>query len=174
MSRELMKMVGVSISSSLCTAVFVVACTASADKMDDDERGSGDELAEDDGDDGGGSGGDDDDGDGPGDGGDDDDNSSGDDDDDDDGGLADLVTQVGEMATQIDDLVAFQTSMLCYLERQRDDQGWDGANIGDTDDPDRWYDIVWDDAGMGDRGEGFSLWTQGPNSDAQKAYDDCF
>ena len=96
MSRELMKMVGVSLSSSLCTAVFVVACTASADKMDDDERGSGDDLAEDDGEDDGGSGSDDDDGDGPDDG--DDDNGSADDD---DGGLADLISDVAEMAATI-------------------------------------------------------------------------
>jgi len=160
MSRELMKMVGVSVCSSLCTAVFVVACTASADKMDDDERGSGDELAEDDGEDGGGSGSDDDDGDGPGDGGDDGDDVS----------AADLA----ELAAQIDDLVAFQTSALCFMGHMTDEQGWDGENIGDTDYPGTWYDIVWDDSGNWDEGEGKSRWMQGPNSDASVAYDDCF
>jgi len=165
MSRELMKMVGVSVCSSLCTAVFVVACTASADKMDDDERGSGDELAEDYGEDGGGSGSDDDDGDGPGDG--DDDNSSGDDDD--DGGLADLVTQVGEMATQIEELVAFQTSALCFMGHMTDDQSWSGVDFESSSYPGTWTEIEWD----GHR-SGATAWGQGPNSDAQKAYDHCF
>ena len=153
MSRELMKMVGVSVCSSLCTAVFVVACTAAADKVDDDERGSGEELAED----GGGSGGDEDDGDGPGDGGDDDDNGSGDDDD--DGDLADLVTQVGEMATQIEELVAFQTSALYFIGHMTDDQSW----IADER---SWRDL--------DEHGGTGTWQEGSNSDAQQAYDDCF
>jgi hypothetical protein len=165
MSRELMKMVGVSVCSSLCTAVFVVACTAAADKVDDDERGSGEELAEDGGGSGGdeddgdgpGDGGDDDDGDGPGDGGDDDDNGSGDDDD--DGDLADLVTQVGEMATQIEELVAFQTSALYFIGHMTDDQSW----IADER---SWRDL--------DEHGGTGTWQEGSNSDAQQAYDDCF
>ena len=35
MSRELMKTIGVSLTSSLCTAMFVVACTAAAQYADE-------------------------------------------------------------------------------------------------------------------------------------------
>ena len=143
MSRELMKTIGVSLTSSLCTALFVVACTAGAEKMSHDDRGS-DDGAEDDGEDDDGSGGNDDDGgDGPGDDGDDGDGVS----------AADLA----ELAAQLDDLVAFQASALCFIGHMTDEQQWDPGWD--------WSDIGADDA---------VSWEQGPNSDASKAYDDCF
>jgi hypothetical protein len=147
MSVDFLKMVGVSLSSSICTAVFVVACTAGAEKMGDDDRGSSDEVAEDDGDGGSGEG-DDHGGDSDGDG------SDGPGDDGDDG---DDVTaaELAELAGQIEDLVAFQVSALCFIGHMTDDQQWDPGWD--------WSDI---DAAVS--------WEQGPNSDSQKAYDDCF
>ena len=101
MSRELMKTISVSLTSSLCTAMFVVACTAAAT----------------DGDKGGGSGGD-----GSGD-------VSGDDGD--DGGLADLIQDVAEMSATIAaqqasivELELFKSSSLCFIGHMTDDQYW--------------------------------------------------
>jgi len=135
MSRELMKTISVSLTSSLCTAMFVVACTAAAT----------------DGDKGGGSGGD-----GSGD-------VSGDDGD--DGGLADLIQDVAEMSATIAaqqaaivELELFKSSSLCFIDHMTDDQRWSYTSE------------AWGDVGT----DGNDAWGQGPNSDSQKAYDDCF
>jgi hypothetical protein len=154
MSVDFLKMVGVSLSSSICTAVFVVACTAGAEKMGDDDRGSSDEVAEDDGDGGGGEGDDDGGSDGPGDG---------------DGDDAVSAAEIAELAGQIEDLVAFQVSALCFIGHMTDDQHWSGGNTSDSYYPGIWSDIEWYDHDDGERD-----WGQGPNSDSQKAYDDCF
>jgi hypothetical protein len=65
------------------------------------------------------------------------------------------AAELAELAAQIDDLVAFQTSALCFIGHMTDDR--------------RWWDGEWRDTSS----DGADFWTQGPNSDSQKAYDDC-
>ena len=55
-----------------------------------------------------------------------------------------------------------------------DDVAWYGVDENDDDGdsavwPGDWRDIEWDGSQSGDWS-----WDQGPNSDAMKAYDDCF
>ena len=173
MSRELLKMVGVSVSSSLCTAIFVVACTASANKTGGSDSAPGDGHAEAEGsehDDGGGT------GDGAGD--EQDDPGTGEDHpgDDTDDGDAITAAELAELAGQIEDLVAFQTSALCFIGHMTDEQQWVGLGTDHEDYPGVWSDITWGEAvDSYDYGNsGYGMMTQGPNSDAQKAYDDCF
>jgi hypothetical protein len=112
--------------------VFVVACTASANKSGGGDSGPADVSADDDGgdDDGGGS-----DGDGP---------------DDGDGGGDDVS------AADLAELAADIASIKCFIGHMTDDQRWDG------------YSGAWEDK------SDYHTWYQGPNSDALKAYDDCF
>ena len=149
-------MVGVSVSSSLCTALFVVACTASANKTGSSDSAPGDGHAE-------AEGGEHDDGGGTGDGAEDeqDDPGTGEDHpgDDTDDGDAITAAELAELAGQIEDLVAFQTSALCFIGHMTDEQNWSYSETA-------WYDIPEE--------SGAEWWLQGPNSDAQKAYDDCF
>jgi hypothetical protein len=121
----------------------VVACTAGAEKMGDDERGSSDEVAEDDGDGGGG---------------------EGDDDGGDDDGIDDGGDDEGFSAADAADIV----SIKCFIGHMIDDQS--GFEYDQDNGGSEWRDIVWDYNSNGTSG-----WDQGPeNSDAKKAYDDCF
>jgi len=148
----------------------VVACTAGAEKpsetsTDDGEWGS-------DADDDGGPGSDDGSSDGGGvDDGDDDVPS-------DDGDEEDAVSaaELAELAGQIEDLVAFQTSALCFIGHMTDDQEWFGAPTDHEDYPGLWSEITWGEGGESYdyRNRGYGYMTQGPNSDAMKAYEDCF
>jgi hypothetical protein len=140
MSRELMKTISVCLTSSMCTAMFVVACTAGAEKMSEGGDGSG--------------GSSDDGGDGPGDDGDDGDGMS----------AADLAA----LEARVLALEDFKSSSLCFIGHMTDDQWWKADN---TDEISTWGDIPWDDSGYD---HGATRWEQGPNSDAMKAYDDCF
>jgi hypothetical protein len=93
--------------------------------------------------------------------------------DDDDGGLAELASQVTDLATSLASteaaLASLQASVDCYIGHQMDDVLWIAEDTDDDDYPGYWSAISWDDVYDGDE-----RWTQGPNSDAMKAYEDCF
>ncbi len=143
MSSDLLKTLTVSLTSSFCTALFVVACTAGAEKpghdgAHDDSDHEDDAAVEDDDDGAGGT----DAGGGSG--------NVGDDGGDDDDGLssADLAAVQADIA-----------SIKCFIGHMTDDQTWNSSSS-------RWYDISDE--------YGFASWDEGPNSDAMKAYEDCF
>jgi hypothetical protein len=145
MSQDLLKTITVSLTSSFCTALFVVACTAGADSKTDltapDAPGS-------DGVDDPGDGGDD-----PGDGG----------DDPGDGGDGVDAATLADLELRIADLEDFKSSSLCFIDHMTDNQEW-GTQPPDGDGG---WETITNTSGVD--------WTQGPqNSDAMKAYDDCF
>jgi hypothetical protein len=151
MSQDLLKTITVSLTSSFCTALFVVACTAGADSKTDltapDAPGS-------DGVDDPGDGGDD-----PGDGG----------DDPGDGGDGVDAATLADLELRIADLEDFKSSALCFIGHMTDDQSWHEYDE-DSSSSSEWRDIEWDYNSTGSRG-----WDQGPeNSDSKKAWDDCF
>ena len=61
-------------------------------------------------------------------------------------------------------------SLKCFIGHMTDDQEWKGSTTTSDNYPGYWDDIVW--GAGGNTGE--REWDQGPNSDASKAYDDCF
>ena len=132
MSSDLLKTLTVSLTSSFCTALFVVACTAGAEKppetsADDGEWGS---YADDDGGPGG---------------------------DDDAAALAALELRVAELELRVAELEDFQSSALCFIGHMTDDQTWSVSS--------NQFITMGDSSGQ---------WEEGPNSDAMKAYEDCF
>jgi len=150
MSPDILKTLTVSLTSSLCTAFFVVACTAGAEKWGaepppaaPDNSGGGGGDGDGSSDDGGDDGGDD-----PGDGGNDGDGLS----------AEDLAAVEADIA-----------SIKCFIGHMTDDQSWWSEETEDDDYPGYWEEIIWNR-----NYSGSDHWKQGPNSDASKAYDDCF
>ena len=125
MSQDLLKTITVSLTSSFCTALFVVACTAGADS-----KTAAPSLGD------AGSGGVDD----PG----------------DDGDGVDAAT-LAALELRVAELEDFQSSSLCFIGHMTDDSSWEGYTSP------YWRDI-----------DSEARWDQGPNSDATKAYEDCF
>ena len=122
MSSDLLKTLTVSLTSSFCTALFVVACTAGAEKPPETSAEGGDAAT-----------------------------------------LAALGLRVAELED-------FQSSSLCFIGHMTDDSYWDGWRVELEDPRDgAWKDIEWDGSSSGEW-----EWNQGPNSDAIKAYEDCF
>ena len=69
-----------------------------------------------------------------------------------------MSATIAAQQASIVELELFKSSSLCFIDHMTDDLRWSESN-------ERWYDHGSDDS---------SHWDQGPNSDAQQAYDDCF
>ena len=160
MSPDILKTLTVSLTSSLCTALFVVACTAGADKLDeDDDDWDNDGTTESEppdvgfGDDG------------------DDEGLSSEE-------LAELTATVAAQQEAIVALEEFQASSLCFIGHMLDETQWTGRHPGQSDYPGTWRDIIWSAGDGGEdpsgAGSGQATWSQGPNADSMKAYEDCF
>ena len=147
MTTDTLKTITISLTSSFCTALFIVACSASADKSGEPPSLT---SGYDDDDDGGGYGGGSDVGGG--------------------GGDVDAAT-LAALELRVAELEDFRSSALCFIGHMTDDSRWDGERVGHDSYPGTWRDIRWDNYGYL---EGEAFWNQGHNSDAMKAYEDCF
>ncbi len=143
--QDTLKTLSISLCSSICTALLVVACTAGADKLDDDDDdwdndGTSETAPPD-----------------VGFGGDDGDGLSSEE-------LAELTATVAAQQEAIVALEEFQASSLCFIGHMMDGKYWQPRIEGADGYPGYWIDIE----------DLHYRWNQGPNSDAQEAYDDCF
>ena len=83
--------------------------------------------------------------------------------------FAEVVTQVAAMELAIADAQLELTRYACFRDHMLDDQEWAARDLDDPDSPGFWRDIEWDAGGTG-----AGRWDQGPNSDAMRAFEDCW
>jgi|TARA_R100000458_G_scaffold58772_1_gene67542 hypothetical protein len=150
--QDTLKTLSISLCSSICTALFVVACTAAADKSDTSSDGYPEYEDEEGGSTGGGSGGGVD--------------GGGDDDADDMDSITEALAQIAELGTTVAaqqaaivELEQFKSNSLCFIGHMTDDM-----YLSD----DEWREI----SNMYEA----TTWEQGSGSgsDAMRAYEDCF
>ena len=130
MSRETLKTVTISLTSSFCTALFLVACTAAANKQtstDNGDRSSSNGSSV-----GGGS------------------------------DSTDAAT-IAALEARVLALEDFREGTLCFFDHMTDSRVWR------YDHPSQQNYMEWQTI----TGR-YDSWAQGTDSDASKAYDDCF
>jgi len=79
------------------------------------------------------------------------------------------AADLAELAEALVATEAEVASLKCFIGHMIDDQSWYPEEPDDSDYPGFWDEIDWNTSSHGS-----STWGEGPNSDAMKAYEDCF